>query len=224
MTWLIAALLAAVALALVLWFRPARAAGAAVAAALVAGLAGYALQASPGLPGAPKAGAVTLADNPEALVEARRALEAKPGMPGDKWLVIGDALARNGQFADAAAVMLGAVEKDPKNGEAWLAIANSLVAHADGMLTPAAMLAYQRAADANPAHPGPPFFLGLAMAQSGRFAEARAIWADLLARTPPEAPWHGDLKARLDRLDGLMAQQQAAQQQAIQQQSSGSVN
>jgi len=211
MTWLIAGLLAAVSLAVVLLFPSARKAWAAVAAALFIGLAGYALQASPGLPGAPKAGVPTMADDPAALVAARRGLEAKPGMPGDKWLVIGDALARNGQFADAAAVMLGAVEKDPKNGEAWLAIANSLVAHADGMLTPAAMLAYQRAADADPAHPGPPFFLGLALAQSGRFAEARAIWANLLARTPAEAPWHADLQARLARLDALIAQQQAAE-------------
>lgn len=211
MTWLIAGLLAAVSLAVVLLFPSARKAWAAVATALFIGLAGYALQASPGLPGAPKAGAQTMADDPAALVAARRGLEAKPGMPGDKWLVIGDALARNGQFADAAAVMLGAVEKDPKNGEAWLAIANSLVAHADGMLTPAAMLAYQRAADADPAHPGPPFFLGLALAQSGRFAEARAIWANLLARTPAEAPWHADLQARLARLDALIAQQQAAE-------------
>lgn len=211
MTWIVAALLAVVSLGLVLLFGPARKAWAAVAAALAAGLAGYALQASPGLPGAPKAGMETLADNPQALVAARRELEDKPGLPGDKWLVIGDALARNGQFADAAAVMMGAVERDPKNGEAWLAIANSLVAHADGMLTPAAMLAYQRAADANPAHPGPPFFLGLALAQSGRFADARAIWADLLSRTPAEAPWHADLKERLARLDAMMAQQEAAQ-------------
>ena len=181
----------------------------ALAAALVAGLAGYAFQAHPDLGGAPKPAAQQVSRDPAALVAARRDLDNQQGLPGDKWLVIGDGLARNGQFADAAGVMLGAVEANPKNGEAWLAIANALVAHADGFLTPASLFAFQRASDAEPAHPGPPFFLGLALAQSGRFGEARNVWAELLERTPEDAPWREDLQSRLSRLEALMAQQQA---------------
>ena len=181
----------------------------ALAAALVAGLAGYAFQAHPDLAGAPKPAAQQVSKDPAALVAERRDLDGQQGLPGDKWLVIGDGLARNGQFADAAGVMLGAVEANPKNAEAWLAIANALVAHADGFLTPASLFAFQRASDAEPAHPGPPFFLGLAMAQSGRLVEARGLWAELLARSPADAPWRADLQQRLQKLDAFIAQTQS---------------
>ena len=210
MTWLIAALLAVASfVAIALMLKAPRGGWEAIAAALVFGIAGYALQATPSLPGAPKAPAQEITANPASLVNARRALEGKSGPAGDNWLVIGDALARNGQYADAAGVMLGAVKSDAGNSEAWLALANALVAHADGMLTPASMFAFQRASEAAPADPGPPFFMGLSLAQSGRFSEARGLWGELLARSPKDAPWRADLESRLARLDGLIAQQQA---------------
>jgi len=135
---------------------------------------------------------------------------AMPNQP-NRWMIIADALSRNGQFGDAAGVVLGAVEKDPKNADAWLSLANNLVAHADGNLTPAAQYAYRQAAMADPAHPGPPFFLGLALAGSGKLAEGRALWADLLAKTPAEAPYRADLAERLKRLDAFMAAQDKQQ-------------
>ncbi|MCB2064170.1 MAG: tetratricopeptide repeat protein, partial [Novosphingobium sp.] len=104
-------------------------------------------------------------------------------------------------------VLLGAVDDDPKNAQAWLALGNALVAHADGLLTPAALHAYSNAERAAPESPGPPYFLGLALAQSGRFAEARELWADLLERTPDDAPWREMLTERLARLDLLIAMQ-----------------
>ena len=208
MTWVLVGLLTvAVFVCMVFAMKVPRGGREALAAALVAGLAGYAFQAHPDLAGAPKPAAQKVSSDPAALVAARRDLDDQQGLPGDKWLVIGDGLARNGQFADAAGVMLGAVEANPKNAEAWLAIANALVAHADGFLTPASLFAFQRATDAEPAHPGPPFFLGLALAQSGRFAEARNVWVELMQRTPEDAPWREDLQSRLSRLEALMAQQ-----------------
>jgi len=36
------------------------------------------------------------------------------------------------------------------------------------------------------------------------------MWADLLARTPKDAPWHDDLVAKLAELDAFMARQQQA--------------
>lgn len=209
MTWVLAGSLAIIAFLVIAFVLKAPRSGReAIIAALLLGLAGYALQASPGIPGAPKAPEQKVAGNAAALVEARRALEGEAGPAGDNFLIIGDALARNGRYADAATVMLGAVEKDPKNEEAWLAIGNALAGHADGQLTPAALFAFQRAADADPAHPGPPFFLGLALAQSGRLPEARNVWAELLQRSPPDAPWRDDLEQRLKQLDAFIAQQQ----------------
>jgi len=214
MNWVLAFLLAVLAFsALAFLLKAPRKGWEAIGAALLLGLAGYGLQASSGLPGAPKPPQQAISgDDSAAMVKARQSLGGQASLPGNDLVLIGDALARNGQYADAASILLGAVEKDPKNADAWLAMANALVSHADGMLTPAALFAYQHAAQAGPDNPGSPFFLGLALAQSGRLAEGRALWANLLERSPPDAPWRADLEMRLGRLDALIA----AQEQALQ--------
>lgn len=211
MTWLLALVLAVLAFVLAAFVLKApRKAWETIGAALLLGIAGYGLQASPGLPGAPKAPEQEIADSAASLVEARGDVTESGIPPNNRWVVIADGLARNGQFANAAQVLRGALAEDPQNAEAWLALGNALVAHADGMLTPASLNAYQKAADADPDHPGPPFFLGMALAQSGQLGQARTLWAELLARSPEDAPWRADLESRLEQLDRFIAGQQAA--------------
>lgn len=209
MTWFLAFVLALAAFMLAAFvLRAPRRGWEAIGAALLLGIAGYALQARPGVPAAPKQGQERMVVDPAALVEARGRVTERGIPPSDRWVVIADALARNGQFASAAEILRGAVTRDPKNAEAWLAMANALVAHADGQLTPAALTAYRRAIAAAPEHPGPPYFLGLALAQSGQFAEARELWSRLLQDTPPDAPWRAELEDKLGRLDRLILAQQ----------------
>jgi cytochrome c-type biogenesis protein CcmH len=210
MTWVLVFLLAATAFALlILLLGKPRSGYAAIGAALLLGLAGYAAQSHSSLPGSPTAAREKVAGDP-AIVAARQKLaDAPPG--SDKWLVIADALARNGQFADAATVLRGSVKSNPQNSDAWLAMANALVSHADQRLSPAAILAFRRAEETSPGNPGPSFFFGLALAQSGRLAEARATWARLLAKTPEGAPWRADLVLRLQQLDAFIAEQAAGQ-------------
>jgi cytochrome c-type biogenesis protein CcmH len=219
MSWLWALLLAAAAFGLVLlslrWAGKSFAGWEAIGAALLLGIAGYGLQGKPGLAGAPKAPTETVTGgDAQALVAERKSLDGGAPTPGSNWVVTADAFARQGQYADAAGILLGAVDKNPRDGDAWLALANALVGHADGTLSPAAFYAFRNAARIAPDHPGPPFFLGLAMAQSGRFEEARGLWTDLLARTPADAPWRATLQERLGLLDSLMARQAQAQAQA----------
>ncbi len=205
MTWVaIIALAAACFLALVVLFRVKRAGWEAVLAALLLGLAGYAAQGHPGEPGAPRAPDETAPDNTDTLVTARQKLAGSDDQ-SDRWLMVADAFARHGQYADAANILRGEVDRNPRDGEAWLALANSLVHHAQGTLSPAALLAFNRAATINPAAPGPPFFLGLALARSGQLEAGRAQWAGLLARSPQDAPWRADLTSRLAQLDGFIA-------------------
>ncbi len=211
MTWLAVAILGVAAFALAAFaLRAPRPTWQLLGSALMLGLAGYALQGTPKQPGSPKTAIDKLTGDPAALVNARRQLAGDGPVAGDRWVMIGDALARNGQYADAAGVLLGATEHDPNNGEAWLALANALVAHAEGALTPPASYAFTRAATASPEAPGPPFFLGLALAQSGKLDEGRAKWAQLFARTPANAPWRADLAARLAQLDAYIAAQRGA--------------
>lgn len=205
MTWVLVVLLALVSFgACAVLFKAPRKGWEAIGAALLLGIAGFALQARPSEPGAPKVVEQKATDSGAALVAARKQLAQGDGA-ANQWMVIADGLARNGQFGDAAGVVLGAVEQDPRNADAWLALANNLVAHAEGSVTPAALYAYRRATMADPQHPGPPFFMGLALIQNGRLEEGRTLWAGLLASSPPDAPWRADLTARLGQLDSLIA-------------------
>lgn len=211
MTWLLIAALALVVLAvLVLGFRTPRSGWEAIASALVLGLAGYALQGHPGLAGQPH----SAADKPNifatTLVDERRQVVGATVQPSN-WEMVADALMRHGDYAGAAELLRPAVEKDPKNSAAWLAMASALVGHAEGSLSPAALYAFRKAEAADPAAPGPPMFLGLALAGSGQFDDARAIWVALLARSPADAPWRKDLEMRINRLDKIMAMVRAAQ-------------
>ncbi len=208
MTWLAVCLLALAAFAmLALWLKAPRGGWTMLGATLLLGLAGYGVQGSPGQVGAPRIYAPQPDADPAFSIKARGLLDESDIPPNNQWIVIADAMTRNGQHADAAKVLLGALDDNPRNAQAWLALGNALVAHADGLLTPAALHAYDRAAQAAPKSPGPPYFLGLALAQSGRFAEARDLWSGLLARTPDKAPWREMLAEQLARLDLLIAAQ-----------------
>ncbi|PNU06509.1 tetratricopeptide repeat protein [Novosphingobium guangzhouense] len=213
MTWVLVIGLAVAVLAVLLFvLKVPRGAREAVASALLLGIAGYVTQGSPGLVGAPKDAVESVSADPAALVEGR-AKVTNSGIPtNNRWVIIADGLARNGQYADAAEVLRGAIEDDPKNADAWLALANSLVAHADNMLTPPALYAFDRAIDAEPGAPGARFFLGLAYAREGKLAEARALWIEVVKNAPEDAPWRLPLAQQLMRLDAAIAAQKGATQ------------
>lgn len=177
-------------------------------AALLLGLTGYALQGKPHEPGAPTPPRESAEMGQAALIEARRAMGDQYG-EGRNYLITADAYARAGQFGAAANFLLGATRSYPDDADVWLALGNALVGHGGGIITPAALFAFDRAAQVAPDHPGPPFFTGLALAQSGQFDDARAIWVELLDRPAAEedAGWRADLAARLARLDAIIAMQ-----------------
>lgn len=213
MTWMIAIALAlAMFLLAAIGLRLPRSGWEPLGAALLLGIAGYGMQASPGLSGAPRQDTQLPSVDAASIVEDRNRLSDRGIPSSNRWIVIADGMARNGQFSNASEVLLGAVEDDPENSEAWLALGNTLVAHADGLLTPAALLAFRKAEETAPRAPGPPLFLGMALAQSGRFAEARSLWSGLLERSADDAPWRAELELQLERLDQLIEAQARAQQ------------
>jgi len=208
MSWvLIVALALIVFLVVAFVFKAPRSGWEAVGAALLLGVAGYGLQGSPGMPSAPKASAEDASRDARALVEARIALSDSGIPPTNRWVVLADGLARNGRFAEAAEILRGAIADNPKDAEAWTALGNALIAHAEGMPTPAAIYAYDRAMKANPRSPAPRFFLGAAMAQSGQFQQARDLWAQALALAPKDAPYREGLAERLGQLDRFLTAQ-----------------
>jgi cytochrome c-type biogenesis protein CcmH len=157
----------------------------AVAAALLLGAAGYAFQGSPDLPGAPAQ--ANEASDVLPLTEARHAFFGR-FTPEESWLAMSEALARDGQGADAVGILQNAVRRYPRDPQLWIGLGNALVDHARG-LTPPAELAYRRAAEAAPGHPAAPFFYGLALARSGDRQAAVSLWKQILAKAPKDASW-----------------------------------
>jgi cytochrome c-type biogenesis protein CcmH len=214
MIWFMAVGLAVAAFAIMVFaFRLPRAAWTTALAALALGLAGYAAQGSPWTPGAPKSAAPLVPGEGAGLVDLRRAV-----LPDAEWsahpaLITADALTRRDRFADAATILLSATRKNPRDGEAWLALANDLVADADGAITPAARLAYRRAESAAPESPGVPFFIGVQQLQAGNLIDARKLWGEASARAPAGSDARKVIDERIARLDAIVKRMLEMQQQ-----------
>lgn len=205
MTWVIVLLIAAAAFGVMAFaLKMPRAGWELTGAALLVGIAGYALQGAPAMPGAPKAPIENKRAADEALIKQRQQM-GNGFAKGASWMILADGLARQGQFGAAAEVLRKGTQQFPQDADLWVSLGNALVGHSDGMITPAAQFAFQKAASIDPAHPGPPFFMGLALAQSGRLPDARAVWSELLERSPADAPWRADLAARIQRIDSMLA-------------------
>lgn len=155
------------------------------AAALLFGAAGYAVQGMPAYEGSPRAEAQRPAPIP--LTTIRHAFFGR-FTGAETWLVIAESYASRGETADAAGVLRSAVREHPGNVALWVGLGNALVDHSQ-MLTPAAELAFNRAAELAPGHPAPKFFYGLALARSGERAGALAVWKSVLADAPADAGW-----------------------------------
>lgn len=143
-----------------------------LAIALALGLLGLGWQCAQRPPDGPVA--ISATGGP-AMIAARQSLFGGARLD-NRWIVTADALARHGQFGDAAGMLMGAVEQQPGNAEAWLALGDALYGHAGGRLVPAAELAYARADRAAARNGRPASLAAEAMVLSGRDADAQD-WA-----------------------------------------------
>ncbi|NQX95474.1 MAG: cytochrome c biogenesis factor, partial [Erythrobacter sp.] len=57
----------------------------------------------------------------------------------------------------------------------------------------------------DPANPAADYFLGFSYLQTGQVRAARAVWGNLLDRSPEDAPWRAELETRVGRLDDMIA-------------------
>ncbi len=200
MGWLLITFFAAV-LLLALW-RVAgfdRVALQLVGSALLVAMGGYAWQGSPGLAGKPVPPPVRQ-NLPDTAFAATREAVLGRFDTASRWLTIADHFHRIGDTQSAAGVIRAALRAHPRDPDLWVGLGNALVIHAGGMMTPAAELAFQRASRLAPDHPGPKFFYGLALAQSGKLQEAESLWRSVLLTAPPDAEWRPIVEEKLQLL------------------------
>lgn len=181
-----------------------------VAAALLVGLAGYAWQGHPGLAGVPHLlAAEKEAQFDEKLAERRRSLAERYG-PAGQWLIMSDSFGRRGLTKEAANILLSGLKQTPEDANLWLGMGNALVAHADGVVAPAADYAYRQALRFDPEGPAPRYFYGLALAQAGQLEAARDQWLPLAQSAPEGSKIKAELQANIARIDAMLAMDAAS--------------
>ena len=200
--WTISLLLALATVAgIAIAARPGRGALQLVGAAILLGLAGYAWQGNPALPGHPTPANAGRRGHDTLFAAERKQWLETVGFDAEQ-LEGADSFIRNGDPDYAVGLLRAYLIREPDSMVLWLGLGNALQAHADGMLTPAAHYAFERAAAVAPKnHPAPEYFLGLAYLQMGDIEGADATWRALLAKTPVDAPWRARLQARLTLLE-----------------------
>ncbi|HZG44664.1 MAG TPA: cytochrome C biogenesis protein [Allosphingosinicella sp.] len=195
-------LAAAVTLGLWRWVRRDMGLMQLLAAALLVALAGYAMQGRPGLAGAPKAQAAPTMKRPSDFAQLRRGLLGEFDRAG-AWLTVAEASAQSGNTLSAVKMLQGQLEQSPRDMDLWLGLADALIQHAGGLLTPSAEMAFNRAAQVAPDHPAPRFFYGLAVARMGQFEAAEGLWREVLAMPQVTENWR-NVVAQAQRMSADM--------------------
>jgi len=161
---------------------------------------------SPHLPGQPlaerHAGAQTDTRQDEALIAqlADRLKERPDDLQG--WTLLARSLSSLGRHDESVAAWRNVRRLAPDAAESLGGLAEALVQAAGGTITPEAVRLFEATTKADESDPRSRFYLGLARAQAGESRQALQIWTDLLAISPPDAPWLEGVRAQLRRVAG----------------------
>ena len=212
MGWLWLAILGGAAFGAILLLGVRRSLWSMIGSALMLAGAGYALQGHPTLAASPaRPQVVADATDPELLDLRDRMLGRFTG--DGAYVVAADAMERVGEQRSAVSVILVGLHKIPNSLLLWVGLGNALVTHDGEQVSPPALFAYQQAARISPRHPAPPFFLGQAYVEAGRYAEAQRYWARALALSPAGTSYRRDIALRLAILDRFLALEERAETQ-----------
>ena len=201
--WISLALIALLALAALWLAGVGRALWTLTGAALIIGAAGYAAQQHAALGGHPAIPDTESVVIDPATVALRGAMLGQ--FTGDgAYLIASDALMRGGSRNSGTKVVLLGLNHYPRSLTLWTGYGTALTQH-DGAVSPAAKFAFDQATRLAPEHPAPPYFRGLAYAETGDFSAARRYWVRALALSPAGASYRRDIADQIATLDAMSA-------------------
>ncbi len=163
---------------------------------LAAGSIGYNIyNASSG-----EAPTATSADGPQTIEQLRAAAEASKD-DARPWSDLAFAYFQQGEFDEAAAAYRRAVTIDPQAAVLWSALGETLVmGSARDPLPAEALQAFDKALALDPDDPRARYFLAAKKDLDKDHEGAIAAWLDLLADSPPGAPWENDLVRTIEQV------------------------
>lgn len=140
------------------------------------------------------------ADAPQTIEQLRAAAEASKDDAGP-WADLAFAYFQQGQFGEAAGAYRRAVAIDPGAAVLWSALGEALVMSSKRDPLPAeALAAFEKAVSLDAQDPRARYFLAAKKDLDKDHEGAIAAWLDLLADTPPGAPWEADLVRTIEQV------------------------
>lgn len=158
---------------------------------------------TPSLPSFPLA--ERKADSPKAesldrLVAKVEAYLEKNPEDGRGWQVLAPALMNLERYDEAVRAYRNAIKFNEESASRHADFGEALMAAANGIVSAEAKAEFERAVVLEAHQPKANYFLGVAAEQDGRLKDAAAIWRNLLASAPQDAPWRGAIEAALARV------------------------
>lgn len=170
--------------------------------ALAIGL--YATLGSPHLPSRPFAEtqqeAALQGQTIEAAITGLKERLAKQPRDTEGWLLLGRSYIFLQRYADAVTALKQAAAIEGGKPAINAMLAEALVFEAGGQITADARALFTSVREAEPKNTAALYYLGLSEAQSSRPKEALALWEELAAVTPGNAPWRDDLVAAMKQV------------------------
>ena len=168
----------------------------------IGSIALYLLLGSPLLPGQPLSARVT---QPEAAPVAQLVAQVETHLQnnpqdGRGWEVLAPVYLRMGRYDDAARAWRNTLTYSGATATREANLGEALTMAAKSVVTAEAKQAFERAVALDSREAKARYFLGLSAQQDGRTAEAAALWRELVASAPPDAPWIGFVRQELARI------------------------
>jgi len=126
-------------------------------------------------------------------------LESEPESV-EGWVLLARSYREMGRFNEAQEAYQHALKLIGREPTLNAEYGEFLVTMAGGNVSPAAQQQFFDTLLSNPSEPRARFYLGLAQAQAGNSRDAIAIWRDLTATAPGDAPWLSAVRQEMGRV------------------------
>lgn len=157
----------------------------------------YAVLGTPWLPGQPYASRQADPDLKMTQLADNLAAQLKVKPEADGFATLAETYFALRRYPEAAEAFRRALSMGLIDAQMLASLGEAITLQNNGEVIEDARRAFQQAMTLDNADPRARFYLGLAKAQAGRFAEAVSIWRDLEKDSPSDAPWLPMLKEHI---------------------------
>lgn len=173
------------------------------------GVGFYSLFGQPGMPSMPfaeRAGEREASTEMTTLAEELRTrlMAAENGGPHDGWILLGQTYMRLDNYTGAAEAFSVAASHPEATSSTFSQAAEAIIASENGVVTPPAQAAIDRAVEMDPLNPAAVYYQAIALEQTGRGAMAYEVLVDRVRLETEITPWMNFYVARINQIGGRL--------------------